>query len=98
MEGSFESAPLQPFDIGFSTISWTTSSWIFVFDRDLATRLNKLYTDVKASQQHGFSDLKLLRDLKRCWNGRCSLCWDPEDFDLDGEQDLDIHPGGGRRR
>ncbi|KAJ9610873.1 Guanine nucleotide exchange factor lte1 [Cladophialophora chaetospira] len=56
--------------------------------------VNKLYTDVKTSEQHGFSDLKLLRDLKRCWNGRCSLCWDPEDFDLDGEQEEDIHPGG----
>ena len=56
--------------------------------------VNKLYDDVKASPEHGFSDLKLLRDLKRCWNGRCSLCWDPEDFDLDGDQDEDLHPGG----
>ncbi len=56
--------------------------------------MNQLYTDVKTSPEHGFSDLKLLRDLKRCWNGRCSLCWDPEDFDLDGDQDEDVHPGG----
>lgn len=56
--------------------------------------VNKLYADVKASPEHGFSDLKLLRDLKRCWNGRCSLCWDPADFDLDGDQENDIQPGG----
>ncbi|KIW10397.1 hypothetical protein PV08_11359 [Exophiala spinifera] len=56
--------------------------------------VNKLYADVKASPVHGFSDLKLLRDLKRCWNGRCSLCWDPADFDLDGDQENDIQPGG----
>ncbi|EXJ86845.1 hypothetical protein A1O3_03799 [Capronia epimyces CBS 606.96] len=57
--------------------------------------INELYADVKASPQHGFSDLKLLRDLKRCWNGRCSLCWSPEDFQLDGDQEEEIQPGGG---
>ncbi|EXJ88071.1 hypothetical protein A1O1_04999 [Capronia coronata CBS 617.96] len=70
----------------------------FFPDRCLRERfcdeINQLYADVKASPQHGFSDLKLLRDLKRCWNGRCSLCWNPEDFQLDGEQEDDIQPGG----
>lgn len=56
--------------------------------------VNKLYADVKASPENGYSDLKLLRDLKRCWNGRCSLCWDPEGFELDGDQEEDILPGG----
>lgn len=56
--------------------------------------INRLYADVKASPGNGFSDLKLLRDLKRCWNGRCSLCWNPEDFELDGDQEEDINPGG----
>lgn len=56
--------------------------------------VNKLYSDVKASPENGYSDLKLLRDLKRCWNGRCSLCWDPEGFELDGDQEEDILPGG----
>ena len=70
----------------------------FFPDRRLRERfcneVNRLYADVKASPKHGFSDLKLLRDLKRCWNGRCSLCWSPEDFDLDGNQDEELHPGG----
>ena len=69
----------------------------FFVDRRLRKRfckeVNRLYADVKASPAHGFSDLKLLRDLKRCWNGRCSLCWNPEDFDLDGDQDEELHPG-----
>lgn len=56
--------------------------------------VNRLYADVKASPENGYSDLKLLRDLKRCWNGRCSLCWDPEGFELDGDQEEDLLPGG----
>lgn len=70
----------------------------FFVDRRLRVRfcseVNRLYADVKARPENGFSDLKLLRDLKRCWNGRCSLCWNPEDFELDGEQEEDIKPGG----
>ncbi|OQV01872.1 hypothetical protein CLAIMM_07162 [Cladophialophora immunda] len=70
----------------------------FFVDHRLRVRfcneVNKLYNDVKANPENGFSDLKLLRDLKRCWNGRCSLCWGPENFDLDGEQEEDIQPGG----
>ncbi|KAK5447879.1 Guanine nucleotide exchange factor lte1 [Exophiala xenobiotica] len=70
----------------------------FYADRRLRQRfcheVNKLHADVIASPEHGLSDLKLLRDLKRCWNGRCSLCWDPEDFDLDGDQENEIQPGG----
>ncbi len=70
----------------------------FYADRRLRERfcheVNKLHADVKASPENGLSDLKLLRDLKRCWNGRCSLCWDPEDFDLDGDQENEIQPGG----
>lgn len=69
----------------------------FYIDRRLRIRfcdeINKLYADVKASPENGFSDLKLLRDLKRCWNGRCSLCWNPEEFELDGDQEEDIRPG-----
>ncbi|KIW93732.1 uncharacterized protein Z519_05047 [Cladophialophora bantiana CBS 173.52] len=69
----------------------------FFVDHRLRVRfcneVNRLYNDVKANPENGFSDLKLLRDLKRCWNGRCSLCWGPENFDLDGEQEDDIQPG-----
>lgn len=70
----------------------------FFVDRRLRDRfcdeINKLYTDVKNNPDSGFSDLKLLRDLKRCWNGRCSLCWTQEYFELDGDQDDHLIPGG----
>ncbi|KIW80768.1 hypothetical protein Z517_07385 [Fonsecaea pedrosoi CBS 271.37] len=70
----------------------------FFVDHRLRVRfcneVNRLYNDVRANPANGFSDLKLLRDLKRCWNGRCSLCWGAENFDLDGEQEEDIQPGG----
>jgi len=70
----------------------------FVVDRRLRERfcaeINTLYADVKASPDHSVSDLKLLRDLKRCWNGRCSLYWDAESFELDGDQEANLKPGG----
>lgn len=70
----------------------------FVNDERLRVRfcdqLNKLYREVKARPNHSFSDLKVLTDLKRCWQGRCSLYWDPEDYAVDGNQDEDLLPGG----
>ena len=70
----------------------------FVTDRRLRVRfcseINRMYNDVANRATHGTSDLKVLRDLKRCWNGRCSMYWDPEDFSLDGDQDEDLQPGG----
>ena len=70
----------------------------FMSDRRLRVRfcneINQMYNDVASRSSLGTSDLKVLRDLKRCWNGRCSMYWDPTDFRLDGDQDEDLHPGG----
>ncbi|RMZ76415.1 hypothetical protein DV737_g4799, partial [Chaetothyriales sp. CBS 132003] len=70
----------------------------FVPDLKLRVRfcseINRLYADVAGRQSNGTSDLKVLRDLKRCWNGRCSMFWNAENFVPDGEQDGDINPGG----
>lgn len=70
----------------------------FVVNRQLRLRfcdkLNKLYTDVQARPDGGHSDIKILRDLKRCWNGRCSLYWDSEDFAVDKDHDAELMPGG----
>ncbi|KAI9869982.1 MAG: Guanine nucleotide exchange factor lte1, partial [Watsoniomyces obsoletus] len=70
----------------------------FMPDRKLRARfcseINRMYHDVEARRTRGTSDLKVLRDLKRCWNGRCSMYWDPTDFSLDGDQDDDLQPGG----
>ena len=70
----------------------------FIPDRRLRVRfcseINRMYRDVASRTGRGTSDLKVLRDLKRCWNGRCSMYWDPADFSLDGDQDEDLQPGG----
>ncbi|RMD43151.1 hypothetical protein DV735_g1888, partial [Chaetothyriales sp. CBS 134920] len=70
----------------------------FVPDRKLRTRfcneINRMYADVASRRSNGTSDLKVLRDLKRCWNGRCSMFWNPDYFVSDLDQDGDIQPGG----
>ena len=52
----------------------------FVPDYDLRARfcetINAMYDEVKARQGGGMSDLKILIDLKRCWQGKCSIFWD----------------------
>ncbi|KAL8656526.1 MAG: hypothetical protein Q9226_002640 [Calogaya cf. arnoldii] len=70
----------------------------FVVDRDLRVkfckRLNALMTEVRRRSSHGPSDLKLILDLKKCWNGRCLLYWDGPLLDSDGLDNADIQPGG----
>lgn len=69
----------------------------FVVDRDLRVkfceRLNALSRLIRG-RAHGSSDLKLIIDLKKCWNGRCALYWDVPLSDDDFRRDLDINPGG----
>lgn len=68
----------------------------FVGDRELrlrfCDRLNALSRTVHERSIHGPSDLKLILDLKKCWNGRCALYWDVADNE--GRHDLDISAGG----
>lgn len=70
----------------------------FVIDRELRVKfcdhLNALSRTVRERLAHGPSDLKLVLDLKKCWNGRCALYWDNHLLDNDGRPDLDITPGG----
>lgn len=70
----------------------------FVVDRDLRVKfcqhLNTLTHQVRQRSSHEPSDLKLIIDLKKCWNGRCALYWDNPLRDVDGRNDLDISPGG----
>ncbi|KAL8734354.1 MAG: hypothetical protein Q9166_001552 [cf. Caloplaca sp. 2 TL-2023] len=70
----------------------------FVVDRDLrmkfCTRLNALMKEVRQRSSHGPSDLKLILDLKKCWNGRCLLYWDGPLLDSEGLDNADIQPGG----
>ena len=70
----------------------------FVVDRDLRVKfcqhLNTLAHKVRRGAPHDPSDLKLIIDLKKCWNGRCALYWDNPMMESDGRTDLDINPGG----
>lgn len=70
----------------------------FVVDRDLRVKfcqhLNTLTHQVRLRSSDEPSDLKLIIDLKKCWNGRCALYWDNPLGDVDGRNDLDISPGG----
>ena len=70
----------------------------FFVDRDLRVkfceRLNAMSRTVRERSSHGPSDLKLILDLKKCWNGRCALYWDNPLIDAGGRHDLDISPGG----
>lgn len=70
----------------------------FVVDRDLRVKfcehLNRLTRQVRRGAPHDPSDLKLIIDLKKCWNGRCALYWDNPIGEGDGRNDLDISPGG----
>ena len=73
-------------------------SYDFLLDRDLRVqfcdRLNGLTRIVRGRHSYGKSDMKLISDLKKCWNGRCILYWDTPEATDDSQQDLDIHPGG----
>ncbi|KAL8666158.1 MAG: hypothetical protein Q9202_001665 [Teloschistes flavicans] len=70
----------------------------FVVDRDLRVkfcqRLNALMTEVQRKPSNARSDLKLILDLKKCWNGRCALYWDGPSLDNDALENVDIRPGG----
>ncbi|KAL9006745.1 MAG: hypothetical protein Q9188_000523 [Gyalolechia gomerana] len=70
----------------------------FVVDRNLrvrfCTRLNALMKEIRRRSGNGPSDLKLILDLKKCWNGRCALYWDGPLLDSEGLDNADIQPGG----
>ncbi|KAL1873759.1 hypothetical protein Plec18167_006277 [Paecilomyces lecythidis] len=70
----------------------------FVLDRDLRVlfcdKINSMYDGVKSRNDRCTSDLKILIDLKRCWNGRCSVYWDLPDSVLDNNPDSPVVPGG----
>jgi hypothetical protein len=70
----------------------------FVVNRKLrvqfCNQINAMYREVRQRTGGGVSDMKILLDLKRCWNGRCSLYWDSTDFVVDTQQEADIVPGG----
>ncbi|KAJ5103362.1 hypothetical protein N7532_003891 [Penicillium argentinense] len=70
----------------------------FITHYDLRTHfcetINDLYEDVKSRENGGMSDLKILLDLKRCWNGKCSIYWTTSDYSRTyNDPDSPIAPG-----
>ena len=69
----------------------------FVMNRQLRVQfcrqINDMYHEVRGRTTGGVSDLKILQDLKRCWNGRCSLQWDSTGLLVDADHEADINPG-----
>jgi len=70
----------------------------FVVDRDLRVqfcdKVNDIGREVCGRTAKIASDIKLIMDLKKCWNGRCALYWDSLEFENDGHAETDIIPGG----
>ena len=73
-------------------------SYDFVTDRDLrvefCSRLNHLARTVTQTPGYAVTDMKLISDLKKCWNGRCLVYWDNSTASMDGLQQTEIEPGG----
>lgn len=69
----------------------------FVTDRELRVkfcdRLNAMSRKAR-DRTNGPSDMKLILDLKKCWNGRCATYWDPPVTDSSSQTELEINPGG----
>ncbi|KAJ5384604.1 Guanine-nucleotide dissociation stimulator CDC25 [Penicillium concentricum] len=70
----------------------------FVTNYELRTHfcetINKLYSEVRSRQHGGTSDRKILIDLKRCWNGKCSVYWSSADLSRAyNDPEIPIVPG-----
>lgn len=70
----------------------------FVVNYELRDRfcstVNELYEEVSCRANGGASDRKILMDLKRCWNGKCSVYWSsPELSRAYSDPDIPIDPG-----
>ncbi|CAI7597849.1 unnamed protein product [Penicillium glandicola] len=56
--------------------------------------INELYSEVRSRQNGGTSDRKILIDLKRCWNGKCSIYWSSPDLSRAyNDPEVSIVPG-----
>ncbi|CAP94380.1 Guanine nucleotide exchange factor lte1 [Penicillium rubens] len=70
----------------------------FVTNYELRTNfcetINKLYSEVRSRHNGGTSDRKILIDLKRCWNGKCSVYWSsPQLSRAYNDPEIPIVPG-----
>lgn len=77
-------------------LNYFVDDFVTSFDlrQNFCQTLNAMYQDVKSRENGGMSDLKILLDLKRCWNGKCSVYWTDSDFSQAyNDPDSPILPG-----
>lgn len=56
--------------------------------------VNKLYDDLRARNDGGGGDLKIVGELKKCWRRTCALYWETEDSIRNDSPDAPLLPGG----
>ncbi|CAN9411147.1 unnamed protein product [Alternaria sp. RS040] len=56
--------------------------------------VNSLYRDLRARQDGGGGDIKIVGELKKCWRRTCALYWETEDIIGQNYADDELLPGG----
>ncbi|KAJ4346548.1 Guanine nucleotide exchange factor lte1 [Didymosphaeria variabile] len=56
--------------------------------------VNGLYRDLKAREDGGRGDIKIIGELKKCWRRTCALYWEGDDRIGQDGADEDLQPGG----
>lgn len=56
--------------------------------------VNKLYSDLKTRADGGAGDVKIVGELKKCWNRTCALYWETDDSLIRDFADEELLPGG----
>jgi hypothetical protein len=56
--------------------------------------VNSLYSDLRARQDGGGGDIKIVGELKKCWRRTCALYWETEDSIGQNFADDELLPGG----
>ncbi|KAJ4303718.1 Guanine nucleotide exchange factor lte1 [Kalmusia sp. IMI 367209] len=56
--------------------------------------VNALYKDLRAREDGGGGDIKIIGELKKCWRRTCALYWDNDDRIGQDGADEDLLPGG----
>jgi hypothetical protein len=56
--------------------------------------VNSLYSDLRARQDGGGGDIKIVGELKKCWRRTCALYWETDDSIGQNFADDELLPGG----
>jgi hypothetical protein len=56
--------------------------------------VNSLYQELRAREDAGAGDIKIVGELKKCWRRTCALYWESEHVFVHDAIDETLHPGG----